>query len=130
MNQVRGLPEKLLEGRFHILQDWMFDYLLKDSSSIGPVDRAIYKAAYESPESIRAGNGWYQTFPQDIADSEKYRKVDLPILALGATGYSWLADALNRQATHVKLVKIENSGHFIAEEQPGTVIRLMIDFFN
>jgi hypothetical protein len=42
--------------------------------------------------------------------------VNVPVLALGATGYGWLKDALPRKATNFCLVKIENSGHFIPEE--------------
>jgi pimeloyl-ACP methyl ester carboxylesterase len=129
LNQVRGLPERLLEGRFHMLQNWMFNYLLKDSNSIGPRDRAVYAAAYASPDAIRAGNGWYQTFTQDMIDYNTYREVKVPILALGSTGYTWLKEALPRKATNFQLVKIENSGHFIPEEQPEIASRLLIEFF-
>lgn len=129
-HQVKGLPEKLLEGRFHIYQDFLFDYLLKDSKSIGPRDRAIYAAAYSSPDAIRAGDAWYQAFPQDIIDSKTYKKLEMPVLALGATGYTWLKAAVTPKATNLQLVKIENSGHFLQEEQPEVVGRLLLEFFN
>jgi pimeloyl-ACP methyl ester carboxylesterase len=129
LNQVRGLPERLLDGRFHMLQDWIFNYLLKDANSIGPRDRAVYAAAYASPDAIRASNGWYQTFTQDIIDYNAYKEVNAPILALGATGYGWLKNALPQKATDFRLVKIQNSGHFIPEEQPEIASRLLIEFF-
>src|SRR5450755_1915335 len=31
-NQVRGLPEQAPEGRFHFVQDWVFDYAIKDKN--------------------------------------------------------------------------------------------------
>jgi pimeloyl-ACP methyl ester carboxylesterase len=128
-HQVKGLPEKLLAGRFDIYQDFLFDYLLKDSKSIGPRDRAIYHAAYAGTDAIRAGNAWYQTFPQDISDAKTYKKLEMPVLGLGATGYAWLQAAVTPKATNFRAVKIENSGHFLQEEQPEVVSRLLIEFF-
>ena len=129
-HQVKGLPERVLEGRFQIYQDFLIDYLLKDSKSIGPRDRAIYAAAYSSPDAIRAGDAWYQTFPQDIVDSKTYKKLEMPVLGLGSTGYGWLQAAVTPKATNFRLVKIENSGHFMQEEQPEVVAQLLIEFFN
>ena len=129
-HQVKGLPERVLEGRFPIYQDFLIDYLLKDSRSIGPRDRAIYAAAYSSPDAIRAGDAWYQTFPQDIIDSKTYKKLEMPVLGLGSTGYGWLRAAVTPKATNFRLVKVENSGHFMQEEQPEFVARTLVEFFN
>ena len=128
-HQVKGLPEKILEGRFHIYQDFLFDYLMKDSKSIGPKERAVYHAAYSSRDAIRAGDAWYQTFTQDIIDSKTYKKLEMPVLGLGATGYTWLQAAVTPKATNFKVVKIDNSGHFIPEEQPEVTTRLLMEFF-
>jgi pimeloyl-ACP methyl ester carboxylesterase len=129
-HQVKGLPEKVLEGRFQIYQDFLIDYLLKDSKSIGPRDRAIYAAAYSSLDAIRAGDAWYQTFPQDIIDSKTYKKLEMPVLGLGSTGYTWLRAAVTPKTTNFQLVKVENSGHFMQEEQPEVVATLLGEFFN
>jgi pimeloyl-ACP methyl ester carboxylesterase len=129
-HQVKGLPERVLEGRFQIYQDFLIDYLLKDSKSIGARDRAIYAAAYSSPDAIRAGDAWYQTFPQDIIDSKIYKKLEMPVLGLGSTGYTWLKAAVTPKATNFRLVKVENSGHFMQEEQPEFVARTLVEFFS
>ena len=128
-HQVIGLPEKVLQGRFAIYQNFIMDYLLKDSSSIGPRDRAIYAAAYSTVDAIRAGDAWYQAFPQDVVDSRTYHKLTMPVLALGATGYDWLKASVTPKATNFRLVRVENSGHFIPEEQPQVVARLLAGFF-
>lgn len=128
-HQVKGLPERILKGRFDIYQDFLFDYLLKDSKSIGPRDRAVYHAAYAGTEAIRAGDAWYQTFPQDINDSKTYKKLEMPVLGLGAPGYTWLQAAIPLKATNFRVVKIENSGHFMQEEQPEVVSGLLLEFF-
>ncbi len=129
-HQVKGLPEQILDGRFPIYQGFLFDYLLKDSASIGPHDRAIYAAAYSSKDAIRAGDAWYQSFPQDIVDSKAYKKLEMPVLGLGSTGYGWLKVAVTPKATNFRIVKIENSGHFMQEEQPDVVAKLLLEFFD
>jgi pimeloyl-ACP methyl ester carboxylesterase len=128
-HQVKGLPEQVLQGRFSIYQNFLIDYLLKDSKSIGPRDRAIYAAAYSSTDAIRAGDAWYQSFPQDVVDSKTYKKLEMPVLGLGSTGYGWLKAAVTPKASDFRLVKVENSGHFMQEEQPEFVAKSLVEFF-
>jgi pimeloyl-ACP methyl ester carboxylesterase len=117
-HQVKGLPEDLLAGREDVEQKWFFRYLMKDESKIDARDRAVYAAAYASRDAIRAGNAWYQAFPQDIIDDGTYAKITMPVLALGGPGYVWLKSTLEQKATDLKAIKVVDSGHFIAEEQP------------
>jgi pimeloyl-ACP methyl ester carboxylesterase len=127
-HQVKGLPEQILEGRQHLEQEWFFRYLLKDESSIDARDRAVYAAAYASREAIRAGNAWYQAFPQDIVDDGTYGKLTMPVLGLGGPGYSWLKATLSGKATDLRVIKVEGSGHFIAEEKPEATLGYLADF--
>ncbi|ARX83962.1 MULTISPECIES: alpha/beta fold hydrolase [Streptomyces] len=77
-NQVKGLPEQLLDGRVGVFNDWLFGYMLKDQSSIDERSRAVYAAAYSTPDALRAGNAWYQAFRHDIADFATYEPVRAP----------------------------------------------------
>lgn len=129
-HQVRGLPETLLKGgRMSLYQDFLIDYLTKDSASIDAFDRSVYHAAYASPDAIRAGDAWYQAFSQDVLDAKKYSKLTMPVLGLGSTGYGWLRGSLVPAGTNVKLIRIENSGHFFPEKQPSVTAQQLIDFF-
>lgn len=129
-HQVKELPEKLLEGRTGLYLDFLFDYLLQDSNSLTKEDRNIYKAAFARPGAIRTGNAYYQTFMQDAVDMKGYEKLKMPVLALGGSGgYAWLKAAVPPKANDVTVVKVENSGHFLAEEQPEVVTKLLADFF-
>jgi len=129
-NQVRGLPEQLVSGRSRYLIDWVVDYLAKHPSAVGDRDRAVYARAYSSPDAIRAGNGWYQTFGQDIIQGQTYGKVTAPILALGGEfGYPILHAVLPGKGTDVRLVRVADSGHWLAEEQPDAVITHLNAFF-
>ncbi|MGH8536838.1 MAG: alpha/beta fold hydrolase [Gammaproteobacteria bacterium] len=106
------------------------DYMLVDPKSIGSFGRAVYSAAYSGADAIRAGHAWYRAWPQDIIDGKTYKKLEMPVLPLGAplTGFRWLP-AVKSKAAHFRLVKIENSGHFLQNEQPEVVTRLLLEFF-
>jgi len=129
-HQVKGLPEELLEGRAGIEQAWFFRYMVKDEASIDARDRAVYAAAYSSRDATRAGNGWYQAFNQDIADSADYKPLTMPVLGLGGTGYKRLKASLDVNAPGSQTFLIEGSGHFIAEEKPTALLSYLADFLN
>jgi pimeloyl-ACP methyl ester carboxylesterase len=127
-HQVKGLPEDLVAGRAEIEQKWFFRYLMKDESKIDAKDRAVYAAAYDSRDATRAGNAWYQAFPQDIVDDASYTRLTMPVLALGGPGYAWLKAALEQKTTNLTVYKLADSGHFIAEEQPEETLKYLIPF--
>jgi len=129
-HQVKGLPEDLLEGRAGLEQAWFFRYQLKDETAIDARDRAVYAAAYSSRDAIRAGNGWYQAFSRDIADSRTYQPLAMPVLGLGGTGYPRLKASLDASAPGSSTFRIDGSGHFIAEEKPFVLLSYLNDFLN
>lgn len=127
-HQVPDLHEKMAaDGRIRLEQDWFFHYLTKNDAAIDARDRDVFAAAYSSPEAIRAGDAWYQTFPQDIRDNEGFAKLEMPVLALGGPGYGWLKDVLSRKAADAKVVRLD-SGHFIPEEAPEELVRHLGEF--
>lgn len=127
-NQVKGLPEQLLQGRARMQQDWLFKYFLLDEKALDARDRAVYAQAYNSADAIRASNGWYQSFTQDVIDYKAYRKLEMPILAMGGPAYRWMSKVVGKNAEHVTVVNVEQSGHFIHEEKPEFVVNGMLDF--
>jgi len=127
-NQVKGLPEQMLAGRARVEQDWLFRYFLLDEGAIDARDRAVYERAYNSADAIRASNGWYQTFTQDIADSKGYGKLDMPVLAVGGPAYRWMNKVIPAKVSNLKTIHLENTGHFLQEERPGIVAGIIDDF--
>lgn len=130
-NQVKELPEDLLEGRFHLVQDWIFDQLLLDKAAISEWDRAVYARAYESKAAIRASNSWYQTFTEDIRDFKTMGVITAPTLGIGSRqGVDMLKDVLPAYISNLQLQTIDRSGHFIQEEQPMVTARVMLAFLD
>jgi pimeloyl-ACP methyl ester carboxylesterase len=126
-NQVRGLPEQLLAGRARALIDYLCDNALVNHDAVSEHDREIYARAYNTPDAIRAGNGWYQTFAQDIADDDTYTPVTAPLLALAAEpNHPYLAHLLPAKATDYQLTRVENTGHYLIEEQPAQALAHII----
>jgi pimeloyl-ACP methyl ester carboxylesterase len=127
-NQVHGLPEQLLAGRSRLLIDHFVDRLAPRREAITDRDRAIYAAAYDAPGAIRASNGWYQAFGQDIEHQRGYDKVTVPVLALlSAAVHDRVGAIISAHAADVRLRSID-CGHFIAEEQPDIVVSELTRF--
>jgi pimeloyl-ACP methyl ester carboxylesterase len=130
-NQVGGLPEQLIAGRARHLIDWHYDMGLVDKSTVSDRDRAIFAHAYDTPAAIRASNGWYQAFHQDIADMDTYAKVTVPLLGLAAPStVPWFQGVLPNVATDVReIVTVHKALHWLADEDPELVSRSLTDFF-
>nr|WP_172124657.1 MULTISPECIES: alpha/beta hydrolase [unclassified Devosia] len=127
-HQVHGMPEQLIEGRAHIYLDWFWDSLLYDQDAITEFDRAVYADAYNTPAAIRAGDGWYQAYPQDLIDNASFpEKIDVPSLGIGGLGYGLLADFMENRIANPKIVQLD-VGHYVAEEAPEAVTDLILDF--
>ncbi|WP_328993349.1 alpha/beta hydrolase [Kribbella sp. NBC_01245] len=128
-NQVQGLPEQLVAGRSRFLVDHLFDTILMDPASIGERDRRIYAQAYAKPDAIRAGNAWYQAFHTDIADFATYGKITAPLLGLASEySYDFMQYVWAGQGTDVRVQKVPNTAHFLAEENPTAVLSALTTF--
>ena len=128
-NQVKGLPEKILQGRYRHLLDWLFQYVMINDNKMGPFDREVYASVYNEVESIRASNAWYQTFTQDIEDAKSYLPLTMPVLGIGSyVSYNYMKMGLPYVAKNVNVIGILNSGHYMYEEQPEQVIAAVVGF--
>jgi pimeloyl-ACP methyl ester carboxylesterase len=130
-NQVKGLPEKLLEGRFQYLLDWLFAYVMIDETKMPAFDREVYAMWYNDPENIRASNAWYQTFTQDIEDAKTYQQLTMPVLGIGSNvSYNFMKMGLPYAAKDCHVVGLLDSGHYMNEEKPEDVLEAILTFLN
>ncbi|GAA4208522.1 alpha/beta hydrolase [Streptosporangium oxazolinicum] len=127
-NQVDGLPEQLLRGRFRFIIDWLIDYQATNPEAFSDQARATYAAAYDTPDAIRAGNGWYKSFQQDIADSGEYPPLTMPVLAMGGIYFPYVVAQLDGKAKDVRFLELKGAGHYLAEERPDDIVRALTDF--
>lgn len=128
-NQIKGLPEKLLEGRFRHLLDWLFHYVMTDDRKISDFEKEVYASVYNQPESIRASNAWYQAFHQDIEDGKRYQKLTVPVLGIASNvSYGFYQYALPFTAEQYELVHLADTGHYMFEENPEAVLKAVFDY--
>jgi pimeloyl-ACP methyl ester carboxylesterase len=128
-NQVKGLPEKILEGRFHYLLDWLFNYVMIDDSKMTSLEREVYASVYNEAENIRAANAWYQTFLQDVEDAQTYQPLAMPVLGIGSyISYNYMKMGLPYVANDLQVIGILDSGHYLFEEQPQQVLDAVLGF--
>jgi pimeloyl-ACP methyl ester carboxylesterase len=130
LNQLRGLPEQLLAGRMRCVVDYIFDSHLADLSRLDERDRQVFARAYDSVDAIRAGDGWFQAFDQDVSDFSTYGKLTVPMLGLASpANYLAMRTVWPLQGDDVEMAKIDDTGHFLPLEQPEAVARALAGFF-
>jgi pimeloyl-ACP methyl ester carboxylesterase len=130
-NQVKNLPEKLLEGRFRYLLDYLFNYVMLDDTKMTEFEREVYASVYNNPENIRASNAWYQSFTQDIEDAKSYTPIPTPVLGIGSnSSFGYIKMGLPYVAVNCKVAGILDSGHYMIEENPEKVLELVTGFLN
>ncbi|MDX6280133.1 MAG: hypothetical protein QOH03_1204 [Kribbellaceae bacterium] len=130
LNQIHDLPERLLAGRMRHVVDHIFDTHLVDVSRLDERDRQIFARAYDSVDAIRAGNGWFQAFAQDVSDFGEYGKLTVPMLGLASpANYPAVREMWPVLGDDVAVTKIDDTGHFLPIEQPEAVARALATFY-
>ncbi|MGE0930962.1 alpha/beta fold hydrolase [Peijinzhouia sedimentorum] len=130
-NQVRDLPAQLLEGRFGLLFDHLLDNLLVNKEAISDFDRSVYVQHYNNQENIKASNAWYQAFGHDISDQKTYSKIENSTIGIASTAnFEILDNFLSHNFSDYKMMEIAGAGHFLPEEKPEQIAKIISEFLN
>jgi len=126
--------ERLVAGRERILLDRFYNEMSANPSRIDEQTRNHYAALYARPSAIHnAFSGQFAAFAQDAVDNQLLLakgKLKMPVLAIGGDhSYgSRLATEIGFAASNVRAAVIENSGHWIMEEQPEQAVSIILSF--
>jgi len=133
------LPERLIEGRERDYLTWFYREFSWQPGAIGPDDIDEYVRTYSQPGALRAGFALYRNIPRNAADnrglSESGFRLSMPVLAVGgarteARGRGREPElSLREIADDVEGFVVEESGHFVPEEQPQVLARRLLEFF-
>ncbi|MER6273291.1 alpha/beta hydrolase [Streptomyces sp900105755] len=127
-----GLPEDLIQGREEVWTDRFIDDLEVQKGAVTPDDVSVFAGYLKDPAHLKASLAWFRTLPQDMKNDAVYqkKKLTMPVLAIGAEGS--LGDSVPKQvekyATHVTGVVVPDSGHWLYEEQPAAMTRILLTF--
>jgi pimeloyl-ACP methyl ester carboxylesterase len=133
---VDTLPEQLIAGRESVYYPWLYRNSVAVNGAIGPDAVARYVAAYSRPGSSRAGFELYRQMRQSTVAVDaliaRDGKLTMPMLGVGGQ-YSMaglIAAKLPRLATDVTPAVVPNAAHWVTEENPTYVRRLLLDFLS
>ena len=131
-NALPDLPEILVEGKEGAYLNWLFDTKATHPERITEDSRKIYIEAYSKHGAMSRGFEYYRAVPQTslqiLGLAEK--KLQMPVLAVGGDfGVGAKMGLVAKMvADHVQEVVLDDCGHYVMEEQPETLSKLLLSF--
>ncbi len=134
------LPEALVEGRERLYLQWFYQTFAYRPDAIDEAALDEFARTYAQPGALRAGFNFYRAIGADAkANAAKLAtgfRLAMPVLAVGGgTSYPHgrgrgeaVQASLERVATNVEGHVLDDCGHFVPEEQPEALSRLMTSF--
>jgi pimeloyl-ACP methyl ester carboxylesterase len=131
-NDPGTLAHDLMKGKEKVWVTESIPVLEVVKNSITPCDLAVFTHDLELPGHLQATIDWFSTFPQDIRNDAVYQKTKLPMPVLALGGSASLGSTVPKQvrhyATHVTGKVIPDTGHWLYEERPAEMTRLLLQF--
>ena len=97
-------------------------------NAITQADINEYVSHYSAPGGMHAGFEYYRAFPQDAIQNQNYSKTKLPMPVFG--GNITMPSIIYEMKILAQNVIVPNSGHWIQEEQPVFLVKLLNNFFS
>lgn len=134
--QTPEIPEILIAGHQASYFRYFIDHFTAGSSAVSDDELAKYVEAYSRPGALHTAFEWYRAFPEDAKynRSVENEAVHLPVLYLGgeySTGRNlerYVEGLREGGLLNVEGQIIENSGHYITDEQPAQVLEALRQF--
>ncbi|MEV1246097.1 alpha/beta fold hydrolase [Nonomuraea sp. NPDC050022] len=129
---ANGLPERMVNGREEQWVERFVDSLEVKKNGVSDKQVREYARHLRDDAHLRASFEWFRALPKDVADNSAYgrKKLTMPVLAIGARGSlgDFVPTQVRRYASDVTGIVIEDSGHWIFEEQPEQLTRTLLRF--
>ena len=125
--------ERLVAGRERIYLDRFWNEFALHPERVDEAKREHYAALYALPGAMRASFAHFAAFGQDANDNRASLtkgQLSMPVLALGgeAAFGKTMAIVMRFAARNVQEAIVPDSGHWIMEENPSAVTRLVTAF--
>lgn len=126
-------PEQLVRGRERMYFDYYWNEFAGDGKrSVSEADRVKYTEAYSRPGRMKAGWGYFDSFPRAAKDFAEMSRTKLTIPVLSIGGEKSLGEALGQQmklvATDATVVIVKDAGHWILDERPKETTEALLNF--
>ena len=134
-NAGNNLAELLTQGRERQYLKHFYDRLAFNQDAIGLEDLNLYATQFEAAGAMRAGFELYRAFDRDAEDNratlKKNGRLTMPVLGLGGASSFFVPIALpmlKEVAKNVMVESIPSCGHWVAEENPSSLIEQVLAF--
>jgi len=126
-------PEALVKGRERTyFEHFWNDFAADKTHSIPEADRQAYTKEYARPGRMAAGFAYFASFPKAATDFEVLarKQLAMPVLSIGGAKANGVALGAQAKliAPDVKIIVIQNTGHWIMEESPKETMAALVDF--
>jgi pimeloyl-ACP methyl ester carboxylesterase len=126
--------ERLVAGRERIYLDRFWNEFSANPDRFDEGSRQHYASLYAQPGAMHAGFEQFKAFDQDAADNQallaQHGKLAMPVLAIGGEKSfgPMMATVMRATASDVREAVVPDSGHWVMEENPAAIIRLVVEF--
>ena len=131
-NALPELPEALIAGRELMFLSWLFRARSTNMTAIDESALTEYARVYSAPGAMGSGFEYYRAIFASIAQNRETAgaRLSMPVLAIG--GAQWLGPLMQKMvepiAENLRTEVIAGCGHFVPEEAPLEVIRVLREF--
>lgn len=126
---INDIPEMLLEGKEKEYLSWYFVNKSFIKTAITEEDLEVYYQTYKGVEKLRNGFSYYKAFSESARQNQESKTfLQVPVLAVGgehALGEQ-VGNAMKTIAANVETVSIKDCGHYVPEEQPEELTKLIL----
>ncbi len=127
-----GVADMLLAGREHeFLTKVAYPAMCAVPDVVTGADMDEFVRTYSRLNGWRGASGLYQSMLQEgpeIQALAQSRKINAPVLTIGAGGGTFTANTMAAAATEVHSVLLDGVGHYAAMEAPESVAQAMTEF--
>jgi len=126
------IPEMLTQGREKEYISTMIKAFAHKKDAIGKDSIDEYVSHYSTPGGMTAGFNYYRSLKEDAALVKTFRGKKLPMPILTISGRYGVGDklpkSLSSETTSLRSTIIEDSGHFVPEENPEKFNSTVMEF--
>ena len=131
-NALSDLPEALVTGRERRYLAWLFNSRSVNKAGIDGDAVTEYTRVYSAPGAMQSGFAYYRAMFESIRQNRATApdKLTMPVLAIG--GAQWMGPLMEKMvapvAANLRIEIVADCGHFVPEEAPAPLARLLLDF--
>jgi pimeloyl-ACP methyl ester carboxylesterase len=123
-----GIPERLVVGNERAFLTWFYEGATAVPNAIAPTTIDECLRTFSGREGVLGAMGVYRAAFTSISQTEPLtrKKVGVPVIALGGSANGLgakVGEMVKLVAENVEAHTMSDSGHFLPEEQPNSVIK-------